>query len=180
MRWRVRRSYSLHASPIRKRIREAYQCNPSLTRKRAHLAYPNNSSPVKKRVLRKYHEDSSPFKEHAKVLYHSAITTSRLLQRKQYAKDRSYGRKRSQHSFYKHEDEVLEKALHHRHTTLAAINVRSKYDRMFNRKFGQYSTFNDFVKKLTTKMGMHNQATNQLKAQMLVRSCLQQLSLCKH
>ena len=36
------------------------------------------------------------------------------------------------------------------------------------------------VKKLTTKMGMHNQATNQLKAQMLVWSCLQQLSLCKH
>ena len=52
---------------------------------------------------------------------------------------------------------MLEKALH---TTLAAINVRTK---MFKRKFGQHSTFNDYVQKLTSKMGLHNRAANQLK-----------------
>ena len=53
-------------------------------------------------------------------------------------------------------------------------------DKMFKRKFGQHGTFNDFVQKLVSKMGLRNRAASQLKAQMLVRSSLQQLSLCKY
>ena len=41
-------------------------------------------------------------------------------------------------------------------------------------------TFSEFVQRLTRKLGYRQKPANELKAQQLVRSCLQQLSLYKH
>ena len=177
---RVRHKYNQNTSPVKKRVRKAYQSNPSPVRKRARLAYADNPSPIKKRVLRKYHEHSSPFKERSKRYYHADVATSRLLQNERYAKDPRRACNRSRLYYIQHQDKVLEKALHRRHTTLAALNVRNKYNKMFGKSYGRSGTFTKFFKRLTTKIGVRNIAANELKAQLLVRSCLQQLSLCKH
>ena len=52
-------------------------------------------------------------------------------------------------------------------TTLAALNVRNKYNRLFKRRFGQSSTFSEYVDKLTRKIGLQNKAASILKAQLL-------------
>jgi len=69
--------------------------------------------------------------------------------------------------------------MHHRHTTLAALHVCNKYNKMFKRKCGRSGTFTEYVERLTRKMGLHNKGAKLLKAQLLVRSCLQ-LSLYKY
>jgi len=58
--------------------------------------------------------------------------------------------------------------MHHRHTTLAALCVRNKYDKMFKRKCGRSGTFTEYVEGLTRKMGLCNEGAKLLKAQLLV------------
>lgn len=180
VRLRVKNAYHQNRSPVKKRVREAYQSNPSPVRKRARLTYAQNPSPVKKRVLRMYHKHASPFKERSKKKYQSNIIASRLLRRKQYAEDPLPACKRSQLYYRQHQNEILERAMNHRRTTLAALNIRNKYNKIFNRRFGRSGTFTEYVERLTRKMGLQNKGAKMLKAQLLVRSCLQQLSYYKH
>ena len=70
--------------------------------------------------------------------------------------------------------------MHHRCTTSAALSIWNKYNRIFHRKFGQYGTFKEYVEKVFRKLRLRNKCANRLKAQLLVRSCLQQLNLYKH
>ena len=60
--------------------------------------------------------------------YQFNIIASRLLWHKQYAKDPLPACKRSQLYYRQHQNEILERAMNHRHTTLAALNVRNKYE----------------------------------------------------
>lgn len=112
--------------------------------------------------------------------YHSNVAASRSLRRKQYAKDPIPALKRSRFYYKQHQDDVLQRSMHRRHTTSAALSIWNKYDRIFHRKFGQYGTFNEYVEKVLRKLRLQNKSGNKLKAQLLVRSCLQQLSLYKH
>ena len=131
-------------------------------------------------MLRRYQNNPSPFKKQSKRAYHADIITSRSLRRKRYAKNPFPTRQRSKQHYRQHRDELLKLAMHRRYTALGALSVNNKYNRIFRRKGGLSGTFTEFVAKYTRKLGYRNIAANELKAQLLVRSCLQQLSLYKH
>ena len=149
-------------------------------KRRTRLVYAANPSPIKKRVLRRYHDHPSPCKERSKKAYHSNVAASRSLRRKRYAEDPLPALKRSRLYYKKHQDDVLKRPMHRRHTASAALAIWNKYDRIFHRKFGQYGTFNEYVEKVHRKLILQKKKSNKLEAQLLVRSCLQQLSLNKH
>ena len=165
MREKARKSYRVHPSPVRKRVKTSYVENPS---------------PVRKRLLQKYHSNPSVFISQSRRAYHADVEASRSIKRQRYADNPLSAIKRSRIYYAKHHNLILQQAVHRRHTTIAAFNIKNKYHRIFNRKAKMSGTFSEYVQRLTKKMGFQNKPAKELKAQQLVRSCLQQLSLYKH
>lgn len=131
------------------------------------------------KVLQKYHEHPSPFKN---VQITCTILIFMLADL-----TNANDMKRIQSLFIKRLSCVITKikvqfwkSFASQVCKLTAFSVRNKYSKMFKRKFGRCGTFTDFVMKLSTKMRTRNKAANHLKAQQLVQSGLQQLSLYKH
>ena len=135
---------------------------------------------MKKRVLQKYHSNPSVFINQSRRAYHADVESSRSIKRQRYASNPLSAIKRSRIYYAQHRDQILQQSMHRQHTTIAAINVKNKYNRIFNRNTKMSGTFSEFVQRLTRKLGYRHKPANELKAQQLVRSCLQQLSLYKH
>ena len=180
VRERVRKSYRGNPSPVREKARKSYRVHPSPVRKRVKTSYVENPSPVRKRLLQKYHSNPSVFISQSRRAYHADVEASRSIKRQRYADNPLSAIKRSRIYYAKHHNLILQQAVHRRHTTIAAFNIKNKYHRIFNRKAKMSGTFSEYVQRLTKKMGFQNKPAKELKAQQLVRSCLQQLSLYKH
>jgi len=79
------------------------------------------------------------------------VVASRLLWCKQYAEDPLPACKRSQRYYKLKQNKILERAMHHRRTTLVVLHVHNKYNKIFKRKCGRSGTFTEYVERLTRK-----------------------------
>ena len=148
--------------------------------RRVKTSYVENPSPVRKRLLQKYHSNPSVFINRSRRAYHADVELSRYIKCQHYADNPLSAIKRSRIYYTQHHNLMLQQAMYRQHTTTAAFNIKNKYYRTFNRKAKMFGTFSEFVQRLTKKMGFQNKPAKELKAQQLVWSCLQQLSLYKY
>ena len=130
---------------------KSYREHPSPARKRVKTSYVDNPSPVRKRLLQKYHSNPSIFINRSRRAYHADVESSRYIKRQRYADNPLSAIKRSRIYYAQHHN--LQQAIHRRHPTIAAFNIKNKYHRIFNRKAKISGTFSEFVQRLTKKWG---------------------------
>ena len=206
----MRKSYHADPSPKKEYLRKVYYNNPSLKKQQNRLAYEKKSEircstaratykinplpkrrqvraayhrhpyPVIKRILSKYHLNPFAVKHRSYMAYHCNVRHTREMRRSSYAENPFPARNRAKKRYMRKQDEVLRQRAERRSTLLSAFSVRNKYNRMFKRKWNHRGSLHEYVNKLARKMGSRYSAAHVVKAELMVRSCMQQLSLKKH